>query len=304
MQKIFRTIFCIFAVLFSKVFIPFTKRIQEYMSKKRVLIITQEMKPYIDLTDISSIVSGLPTKLQEQNLEIRVLMPRFGVINERRHRLHEVVRLSGINVVVNDEDYPLIIKVASLPGARLQVYFLDNDDYFKRKEMFHDKKGKSFEDNVERMMFFSLGAIDIVRKFGWAPDVIHCHGWMTSLVPLLLKTQYQSEPIFDGSKVVFSAYQEESFEGPIVKDFSTFVTQNTDIPADMLKPFGEGSENELNVGGLHYADAITLGSEDVEDEIQEEFDSLDLPKLPYNSENDILIEYAQFVKDLTTTPVE
>ena len=274
------------------------------MSKKRVLIITQEMKPYIDLTDISSIVSGLPTKLQEQNLEIRVLMPRFGVINERRHRLHEVVRLSGINVVVNDEDYPLIIKVASLPGARLQVYFLDNDDYFKRKEMFHDKKGNNFEDNVERMMFFSLGAIDIVRKFGWAPDVIHCHGWMTSLVPLLLKTQYQSEPIFDGSKVLYSAYQEESFEGAISSNFQSFVKENTDIPEDMLKAFGSGSENELNVGGMRYADAITIGSEDVEDVIQGEFDSLDVPKLAYNNDKDILIEYAQFVKNLTDTSVE
>ena len=274
------------------------------MSKKRVLIITQEMKPYIDLTDISSIVSGLPTKLQEQNLEIRVLMPRFGVINERRHRLHEVVRLSGINVVVNDEDYPLIIKVASLPGARLQVYFLDNDDYFKRKEMFHDKKGNNFEDNVERMMFFSLGAIDIVRKFGWAPDVIHCHGWMTSLVPLLLKTQYQSEPIFDGSKVLYSAYQEESFEGPITTDFHSFVKENTDIPEDMLKAFGSGAENELNVGGMRYADAITIGSEEVEDVIQGEFDSLDVPKLAYNNDKDILIEYAQFVKSLTDTSVE
>lgn len=281
-----------------------TKRTQYYMSKKRVLIITQEMKPYIDLTDVSSIVSGLPTKLQEQNLEIRVLMPRFGVINERRHRLHEVVRLSGINVVVNDEDYPLIIKVASLPGARLQVYFLDNDDYFKRKEMFHDKKGNNFEDNVERMMFFSLGAIDIVRKFGWAPDVIHCHGWMTSLVPLLLKTQYQSEPIFDGSKVLYSAYQEESFEGPITADFHSFVTENTDIREDMLNAFGSGSENELNVGGMRYADAITIGSEDVEDVIQGEFDSLDVPKLAYNNDKDILIEYAQFVKNLTDTSVE
>lgn len=274
------------------------------MSKKRVLIITQEMKPYIDLTDISGIVSGLPTKLQEQDLEIRVLMPRFGVINERRHRLHEVVRLSGINVVVNDEDYPLIIKVASLPGARLQVYFLDNDDYFKRKEMFHDKKGNNFDDNAERMMFFGLGAIDIVRKFGWAPDVIHCHGWMTSLLPLLLKTQYKTEPIFENSKVVYTAYQEESFEGPLKENFAEFVAKNTEITTDMLAPFGESSENELNMGGMHYADAITLGSDDFEEEVEAKFESLDLPKLPYNNENDILIEYAKFVKELTASPVE
>lgn len=274
------------------------------MSKKRVLIITQEMKPYIDLTDISSIVSGLPTKLQEQNLEIRVLMPRFGVINERRHRLHEVVRLSGINVVVNDEDYPLIIKVASLPGARLQVYFLDNDDYFQRKEMFHDKKGNNFEDNAERMLFFALGSIDIVRKFGWAPDVIHCHGWLTSLLPVLLKTQYKTEPIFEQSKVLYTAYQEESFEGEIVEDFADFVVKNTSVPADMLAPFKAGTENDLNVGGMHFADAITLGSSDVDEVIQQEFDALDVPKLAYNNENDILIEYAKFVKELTVEEAE
>ena len=274
------------------------------MSKKRVLIITQEMKPYIDLTDISSIVSGLPTKLQEQNLEIRVLMPRFGVINERRHRLHEVVRLSGINVVVNDEDYPLIIKVASLPGARLQVYFLDNDDFFHRKEMFHDKKGNNFEDNAERMMFFGLGAIDIVRKFGWAPDVVHCHGWMTSLLPVLLKTQYKTEPIFEHSKVVYTAYQEEGFEGDLKEDFAGFVAANTSIPKEMLEPFKGGAEVDLNVGGLHYADALTIGSEDIEDEVQKEFDASDLPKLPFNNENDILIDYAKFVKELTVDEEE
>lgn len=268
-------------------------------SKKRVLIITQEMKPYIDLTDISNIVSGLPTKLQAQNLEIRVLMPRFGMINERRHRLHEVVRLSGINVVVNDEDFPLIIKVASLPGARLQVYFLDNDDFFARKEIFQDKKGNNFEDNAERMMFLGLGAIDIVKKFGWAPDVVHCHGWMTSLIPLLLKTQYKNEPIFEHSKVVYSGYQNESFEGALSNDFTNFVTENTSIPADMLEPFGESTENELNVGGLHYADAITWGSEDAEDSTMEAFEALDKPKLPYSNETDILVEYAKFIKELT-----
>ena len=268
-------------------------------TKKRVLIITQEMKPYLDLTDISNIVSGLPTKLQAQNLEIRVLMPRFGMINERRHRLHEVVRLSGINVVVNDEDYPLIIKVASLPGARLQVYFLDNDDFFSRKEIYQDKKGNNFEDNADRMMFFGLGSIDIVKKFGWAPDVVHCHGWMTSLIPLLMKTQYKNEPIFEHTKVVYSAYQSESFEGPISTDFSSFVKANTSIPDGMLEAFGSSSETELNIGGVHYADAITLGSEDLDDELLEAFEKEEKPKLPFTSETDVLVEYAKFIKELT-----
>ncbi len=270
------------------------------MSKKRVLIVTQEMKPYIDLTDISNIVSGLPIKLQDQSLEIRVLMPRFGAINERRHRLHEVVRLSGINVVVNNEDYPLIIKVASLPGARLQVYFLDNDDFFHRKEIFHNKSGKNFEDNAERMMFFALGSIDIVRKFGWAPDIVHCHGWMTSLLPLLLKTQYSTEPIFENSKVVYSAYQDESFEGGLKDNFKDFVINNTKVDPKHLDIFGNATENDLNIGGMHFADASTLGSEDVDVSINDKFNSLKTPKLPYKSETDILIEYAKFIKELTT----
>lgn len=269
-------------------------------SKKRVLIITQEMKPYLDLTDISTIVSGLPTKLQGQKLEIRVLMPRFGVINERRHRLHEVVRLSGINVVVNDEDYPLIIKVASLPGARLQVYFLDNDDFFHRKQMYQDKNGKNFDDNAERMMFFNIGAIEIVRKFGWAPDVVYCSGWMTSMTPLLLKTKYKTDPIFDKSKVVYSAFQEESFEGAIKEDFKSFLKENIEIKDDkVFDVYNKGTETDLNIGAIHFSDAVTIGSDIIEKDIEKKFNDTDIPKLPYNSKTDLLVDYAKFIKAQT-----
>lgn len=267
------------------------------MSKKRVLVITQEMKPYLDLTDISNIVSSLPQKLQQQKLELRVLMPRFGVINERRHRLHEVVRLSGINIVVNDEDYPLIIKVATLPGARLQVYFLDSDDYFDRKEMYHNKKGKQFDDNAERMMFFALSSLETVKKFGWAPDAIHCTGWMSSLVPMLLKTQYKNEAVFENSKVIYSAFQEETFDQAIMPDFGKFVMENTEVTAEEVSIFGAGTEIDLNVGGLHYADAITIGSDIIDEAVQAEFDSRDVPKLAYSSQGDILVEYANFINN-------
>tara|TARA_B110000908_G_scaffold167555_1_gene220689 strand:+ start:3046 stop:3909 length:864 start_codon:yes stop_codon:yes gene_type:complete len=273
-------------------------------ARKRVLVITQEMKPYLDLTDISTIVSSLPQKLQQQKLELRVLMPRFGSINERRHRLHEVVRLSGINIVVNDEDYPLIIKVASLPGARLQVYFLDSDDYFDRKHMYHDKEGKEFEDNAERMMFFALSSLETTKKFGWAPDVIHCHGWMSGLVPMLLKTQYKNEAVFENAKVIYSAYQEETLEGAIVPDFQKFVLENTEVSAEDVTIFGEGSEIDLNVGGLHYADAITIGSEDIDEAIQTEFDKRDVMKLDFNDESDILVQYAEFVQNVITEKEE
>ena len=157
------------------------------MRKKKVLIVTQEMQPYTSSTEISEVSRKLPQYIQEKGIEIRILMPRFGAINERRHRLHEVVRLSGMNIIVEDDDYPLVIKVASLPEGRMQVYFLDNDDFFRRKHIFLDEQDQPFTDNADRMVFFCKGVIETVKKFGWAPDIVHCHGWMTSLVPLYMK---------------------------------------------------------------------------------------------------------------------
>ena len=173
------------------------------MSKKKVLFVTQEMKPYTILSEISEIARRLPQHVQENGMEIRILMPRYGTINERRHRLHEVVRLSGMNIIVDDDDYPLIIKVASLQEARMQVYFLDNEDFFKRKQIFENKDGQPFEDNADRMVFFCKGVMETVKKFGWPPDIIHCHGWMTSLVPLYLKKAYKNEPLFQNTKILF-----------------------------------------------------------------------------------------------------
>ena len=151
--------------------------------KKRILIVTQEMKPYTILSEMSELVRKYSQVIQENRMEVRILMPKFGTINERRHRLHEVVRLSGMNINVDDDDYPLIIKVASLPGTRMQVYFLDNEEFFKRKQIFEDTNGTFFEDNIDRTLFFCKGVIETVKKFGWAPDIVHAHGWMTSLLP-------------------------------------------------------------------------------------------------------------------------
>ena len=176
------------------------------MSKTKVLIVTQEMNPYTVGSEIAEIARRLPQHIQEQGMEIRILMPKYGTINERRHRLHEVVRLSGMNIIVDDDDFPLIIKVASVQGARMQVYFLDNEDFFKRKAIFKDADEKAFEDNPDRMIFFCKGVVETVKKFGWAPDIVHCHGWMTSLIPLYLKTAYKSEPLFEDAKVVTSIY--------------------------------------------------------------------------------------------------
>lgn len=228
------------------------------MEKKKILIITQEMDPYLAITEVSKIANELPKYMLESGMEIRVLMPKFGIINERRHRLHEVVRLSGINVIINDEDYPLVIKVASLPGARLQVYFLDNEDFFKRKMVFHDEDNKFFEDNSDRMIFFCKGALETVRKFGWPPDIIHCFGWMTSLIPMYLKTTYKDDPVFANSKVIYSVAKNE-FQDKLKNDFTVKLAISDDITKKDIELFKGADNTSLHIGGLQYADALMIG---------------------------------------------
>ncbi|MDF1694553.1 MAG: glycogen/starch synthase [Saprospiraceae bacterium] len=241
------------------------------MSKKRVLFVTQEMKPYTTLSEMSELVRKLPQFAQDKGFEIRVLMPRFGTINERRHRLHEVVRLSGMNIIVDDEDYPLIIKVASLPGARMQVYFLDNEEFFKRKFVFEDEEGKPFEDNQDRMVFFCKGVMETVKKFGWAPDIIHCHGPMTSLVPLFQKKVYHNDPIFEDAKVVYSVYNndlESSFDDRFLE-----IAAINDLEEEDIAPYSNGTAIKLNEGGITYADALVRGSNELPADVNEKIEA-------------------------------
>jgi len=264
------------------------------MDKTRVLIITQEMDPYTDLSEISTIARQLPQHIQEQGMEIRILMPRFGTINERRHRLHEVVRLSGMNIIVDEDDYPLIIKVASLPNARMQVYFLDNEEFFKRKQIFTNEEGEPFKDNADRMVFFCKGAIETVKKFGWAPDIIHCHGWMTSLIPLYIKEVYKNESIFQNSKVIYSLYDstyEESFE----ESFFTKASINNLKPED-LADYKDASGVVLHSGAIKRSDAIILGSESLNG-----FKADDKPVLDYQAVDEAkeyLTTYVDFYNTL------
>lgn len=178
------------------------------MKKTRVLFVSQEITPYLPETHMSKIARELPQAIQEKGREIRTFMPRYGCINERRNQLHEVIRLSGMNLIIDDNDQPLIIKVASIQAARMQVYFIDNEEYFQRKYIVTDKNSQYFSDNDERMLFFCKGVLETVKKLGWSPDVIHCHGWMTSLLPVLLKTKYKDDPLFAESKVVVSLYND------------------------------------------------------------------------------------------------
>lgn len=182
------------------------------MANTRILYVASEIEPFLKISDVADFVRKLPQDMQEKGMEIRILMPRFGVINERKNRLHEVVRLSGTNIPVGDEERPLIIKVASIPAAKLQVYFIDNEDLFKRKFVFHDKNEEWYADNDERSIFFCKGVLETVKKLGWAPDIVHCNDWMTSLIPLYLKTTYKEDPIFQKAKVVFSVYDNKFSE--------------------------------------------------------------------------------------------
>lgn len=272
------------------------------MDKKKVLIVTQEMQPYTALSEISEIARKLPQYVQEKGMEIRVLMPRFGTINERRHRLHEVVRLSGMNIIVDDDDFPLIIKVASLPGARMQVYFLDNEDFFKRKSVFEDAEGKPFEDNADRMIFFCKGVLETVKKFGWPPDIVHCHGWMTGLVPLFLKTAYKNEPLFQNAKAIYSAYQ-GSLGGTFNESFLEKASINN-LEAEDLAFYKDGDKIALHKGATAYSDAIIKGSETMDKGVDEMLAASGKPLLDYQGTEDYLPAYIEFYNSLLEQEVE
>jgi starch synthase len=266
-------------------------------TKKRILFIANEMSPYLELTEFAEIVNKLAVLSNDNNLEVRCIMPKFGVINERRHRLHEVVRLSGINVTIDNDDYPLIIKVASLPNARLQVYFLDNEDFFKRKSIFTDESEKWFDDNGLRTVLFCKGALETVKKFGWPPDIIHCSGWMTGLIPMYLKTVYKKEPVFNHSKVVFTI-GENTFKEKLGADFANLLAIHEAVGKKEQEIYKDSTNTAMFRGGATYADAVTFGAAKVDKKLSEEFSKVKGKKvLKYDEESD-LTDYLQLYADL------
>lgn len=250
------------------------------MAKTKLLIVTHEMSPFLELTKISEITRQLPQAMQDKGFEIRILMPKFGNINERRNRLHEVIRLSGMNIVIDDNDNPLIIKVASIPAARMQVYFLDNEDYFHRKYVFRDKESKFYEDNDERTIFFCKGALETVKKLGWSPDIVHCHGWMTSLVPMYIKTSYKNDPTFKNSKVVYSVY-ENCFTETLNTKLHTKAVMNAMVEAD-TKVFEKANCSALHMGAITYSDAVVLADEKLDEDVLKFVKDSNKPTLAYN----------------------
>jgi starch synthase len=224
------------------------------MSKLRILYVASEINPFLQTSMVADFVRKLPQGMQERGMEIRILVPRFGIINERKNRLHEVVRLSGINIPVGEEEKPLIIKVASIPNAKLQVYFIDNEDYFHRKSVFHDKENKFYADNDERAIFFCKGVLETVKKLGWAPDIVHCNDWITSLVPMYLKTTYKNDPIFKNAKCVFTVY-DNAFSHKFGNDLLEKVKM-IDIEDSMLSSLESADFEGFVKVGMEYADAV------------------------------------------------
>jgi len=267
-------------------------------TKKRILFITNEMLPYLEVTKFAEVVNKLAVLSNDNNMEVRCIMPRFGTINERRHRLHEVVRLSGINVSIDNDDYPLVIKVASLPNARLQIYFLDNDEYFKRKSVFTDDKNKWHDDNGIRTVLFSKGALETVKKFGWAPDIIHCSGWMTGLIPMFIKAAYKKEPVFSNSKVVYTIGP-NTFKEKMGADFLKLATINDYVTKKELEAFKENNNVAMFRGGASFADAITFCTADTDKKLVTEFSKVKGKKIMKFNPEGVLADYLQLYGDLS-----
>lgn len=237
------------------------------MTKKRILYVSQEITPFLPETDLSLKCRTLPQGIAEKGKEIRVFMPRYGKINERRHQLHEVIRLSGMNMIINDSDHPLIIKVASIPTIRMQVYFIDNEEYFHRKAVLTREDGSMFEDNDERSIFFIRGVLETVKKLGWSPDIIHCQGWMSALLPLYLKTMYKDDPHFVNTKLVYSLFG-NSFKGSLDKKLIDKVAfDGVDVSSlDILK---DPTCNNLHKLAVQYSDGVIECTQNIDAEVSD-----------------------------------
>jgi starch synthase len=256
------------------------------MSKLRILYVANEVDPFLNTTHVANFLRKLPSAMQDKGFDIRILVPRFGLINERKNRLHEVVRLSGFTVPVGDDDKPVTIKVASLPSARLQVYFIDNEDCFQRKYVLTDKENNFYADNDERAIFFCKGALETVKKLGWSPDIVHCSDWMTALIPLYLKTTYSEDPIFKGAKIVSSLF-DTNFSYQFNKDEIFDKVRLEGIEDDMMGSIASADYEGFIKIGVEYSDAIITTQEEKIEIFNKIIDELPNKDLRYIAENDI-----------------
>jgi len=266
------------------------------MEKPRVLFVSQEIIPYLPESHLGTICRYLPQGTQERKKEIRTFMPRFGSINERRNQLHEVIRLSGMNLIIDDNDHPLIIKVASIQQSRMQIYFIDNEDYFLRKFTLRDKNEKFFSDNDERAIFFSRGVLETVKKLGWAPDIVHCHGWMTSLVPIYIKKAFKDNPLFSDTKIIYSIYDDE-FSETLHNDFSKKIKLDGITNKD-LHHYENGTFSSLTKAAIDHSDAVIWGVENINKEVQKYLTDYKNPILGYQSMDTYIQKYNEFYDTL------
>lgn len=265
------------------------------MEDKRILYVSSEVVPYLAENEVSLMSYDIPKMINDQGGQIRIFMPRYGNVNERRHQLHEVIRLSGMNLVVNDVDMPLIIKVASIPKERIQVYFIDNDEYFKRKATFTDEEGVMFPDNDERAIFFAKGVIETVKKLNWVPDIIHVQGWMASLLPVYMKHFYKDEALFSETKIVTSVFS-EGFEGDLDKKMSEkiqFDGISKDILLDMENP---NYENLMKLAVSH-SDGVVIASSNVSSNLTKYIEASKKPFLPFATKENYANAYTEFYKN-------
>ena len=252
------------------------------MEEKKILFISDQIAPFVGQSFMSEYCKMLPPSILELGHEIRTFMPKWGQINERRNQLHEVIRLSGMNLIIDDTDHPLIIKVASLQSARIQIYFIDNEDFFQNRLMVTDKNGVEYADNDERCIFFARGVLETVKKLRWTPDVIHCHGWLPSLVPLFVKTAYHDEPAFRESKIVYSLY-DKAFEGTLKESFPDIILTK-DMTSESIGEFSRPIDyNSLMKKAIDFSDGVVCNVPSVDPVLREYAVSRNLPVLDWNA---------------------
>src|SRR5210317_294895 len=265
------------------------------MKDKRILYVSSEVIPYLPETEISSMSFEAPRMVNNNNGQIRIFMPRFGNINERRHQLHEVIRLSGMNLLIDDLDMPLIIKVASIPKERMQVYFIDNEEYFKNRLLDSDKKKKLYKDNDERAIFFAKGVVETIKKLNWSPDIIHVHGWIASLMPLYLKEYYKDEPLFANSKVLTSIYENE-IEGKLNSEIVNKIKFD-EVENESMKILEDATYENLYKISIMNSDGVIFASDKVKDSYLDIAKSLKIPTLNCGFKEGFEKEYTEFYND-------
>jgi starch synthase len=266
------------------------------MEDKRILYVSSEVVPYLAENEVSLMSYDVPKMINDQGGQIRIFMPRYGNINERRHQLHEVIRLSGMNLVVNDLDMPLIIKVASIPKERIQVYFIDNDEYFKRKATFSDEDGVLYPDNDERAIFFAKGVVETVKKLNWVPDIIHVHGWMASLLPIYMKHYYKDEALFSETKIVTSVYG-QSFDGTLDIEMINKIKFDN-IPHDAIPEIEIPNYENLIKAAINHSDAVVVASENITPSLTKYIESSGKPFLPFTTKDKFAEAYTSFYKNM------